>query len=42
MASLDKRFFTRWIRYRDTAAFAELAARHSGMVYAACKRVLGN
>ncbi len=38
----DTALWDRWRSRRDADAFAELVARHSGMVYAASKRVLGN
>jgi RNA polymerase sigma factor (sigma-70 family) len=40
MAQSDKGLFRRWVTQRDADAFAELVSRHSGMVHAACKRVL--
>jgi RNA polymerase sigma factor (sigma-70 family) len=42
MGGTDKALWQQWERTRDADAFAELVARHSGMVYASCKRVLGN
>ncbi len=42
MDTTDSSLWERWERMRDADAFAELVARHSGMVYATCKRVLGN
>jgi len=42
MSTTDKDLLTRWIDRRDAEAFKEIASRHSAMVYATCKRVLGN
>lgn len=38
----DTALLQRWTRRRDADAFAELVARHGGMVYGACRRVLGD
>jgi len=40
MALSDSLLFTRWVANRDADAFAELVSRHTGMVHAACKRLL--
>jgi len=42
MHSGDALLLERWREERDAQAFAELAGRYSGLVYAACRRVLGN
>lgn len=42
MGGTDRALWQRWEQTRDADAFAELVERHSGMVYATCKRVLGN
>ncbi len=38
----DNILFQRWVERRDAEAFRELAARHAGMMYATCKRILKN
>lgn len=38
----DSILWQRWQQRRDPDAFAEIVSRHSGMVYATCKRILGN
>ena len=40
MATPDTLLLERWQRRRDADAFAELVQRHSGMVFACCKRIL--
>lgn len=42
MATNDLALLARWTRDRDPEAFAEVARRHAGMVYGACRRILGN
>lgn len=42
MADSDEDILGRYARTRDASAFGELVARHKDMVYAACRRVLGN
>jgi RNA polymerase sigma factor (sigma-70 family) len=42
MDASDVALLERWAHQRDAEAFAELAARHSSMVYAACLRLLRN
>lgn len=38
----DGTLLERWLAHRDAEAFAELVARHSTMVYGACRRILRN
>ena len=38
----DIALLERWVGQRDAEAFAELTFRHSAMVYATCRRILGN
>jgi len=38
----DGRLLQRWFDRRDAEAFREIAARYAAMVYATCKRILGN
>ncbi|HUW61432.1 MAG TPA: sigma-70 family RNA polymerase sigma factor [Candidatus Bathyarchaeia archaeon] len=42
MHSGDAVLLERWREERDAQAFAELAARYAGLVYSACRRILGN
>jgi RNA polymerase sigma-70 factor (ECF subfamily) len=42
MSPSDVMLFERWRASRDADAFAEIVSRHAGMVYATCRRVLGN
>ncbi|GMV94261.1 MAG: hypothetical protein AMXMBFR82_40390 [Candidatus Hydrogenedentota bacterium] len=42
MAVNDWTLLERWSRERDAEAFAELAARYAGVIYGACRRVLGD
>jgi RNA polymerase sigma factor (sigma-70 family) len=42
MTGSDAALLERWWAARDADAFAEIVARHSGMVYATCRRILGN
>ncbi|MFA6241410.1 MAG: sigma-70 family RNA polymerase sigma factor [Candidatus Hydrogenedentales bacterium] len=42
MSTNDLALLSRWTRDRDPEAFAEVARRHAGMVYGACRRILGN
>ncbi len=42
MSMNDTGLLQRWTLHRDADAFAELVARHGGMVYGACRRVLGD
>ena len=38
----DATLWERWREQRDPDAFAEIVSRHSAMVYASCRRILGN
>ena len=40
VSASDSTLWERWQGQRDPDAFAEIVSRHSGMVYAACKRIL--
>ena len=40
MPATDIVLLTRWTRDGDAEAFNEIAGRHAGMVYAACRRIL--
>ena len=42
MPSSDRSMQALWIHRQDANAFTELVQRHAGMVYATCRRVLGN
>ncbi len=42
MNTNDLALLDRWRRQRDAEAFRELVARHAGMVYGTCCRILGN
>ena len=42
METHDLALLERWRRDRDAEAFRELVSRHAGMVYATCRRILGN
>ncbi len=42
MAHPDTIYLRRWTSHRDADAFAELVSRYSGLVYTACRRLLGN
>jgi len=42
MSPADLVLLQRWTERRDAEAFAEIVAQHAAMVYATCKRVLGN
>jgi len=42
MAEADHIFLQRWRTQRDAQAFQELVRRYSAMVYATCRRILGN
>ena len=42
MSSTDEELVRRWMERQDAEAFMEIASRYSGMVYATCKRILGN
>jgi len=42
VSSTDKMLLDRWVARRDAEAFKEIVARHSAMVYATCKRILGD
>jgi RNA polymerase sigma factor (sigma-70 family) len=42
MIQKDKALLERWRKQRDGEAFRTLVSRYSGMVYAACKRIVGN
>ena len=41
MNATDDVLLSKWISSRDVQAFAEIVSRHSSMVYATCKRILG-
>ncbi len=38
----DQELLDRWVSQRDAGAFKDLAKRHVGMVFATCRRILGN
>ncbi|HIJ73271.1 MAG TPA: sigma-70 family RNA polymerase sigma factor, partial [Candidatus Hydrogenedentes bacterium] len=38
----DNALVARWVARRDAEAFKEIVSRHSAMVYATCRRVLGD
>lgn len=42
LESKDWTLLERWARDRDAEAFAEVAKRYAGVVYGACRRVLGD
>ncbi len=42
MSATDFSLLEQWTRTRDAKAFKEIAVRHSGMVFATCRRILGN
>ncbi|MDX9973259.1 MAG: sigma-70 family RNA polymerase sigma factor [FCB group bacterium] len=42
MSTNDLDLGWRWVTRRDAGAFQALVARHAGMVYGTCRRVLGN
>jgi len=42
MSDTDKYVLERWITRREARAFREIFVRHSGMVYATCRRILGS
>ena len=42
MSPSDAMLIERWTVHRDADAFEEIVARYSAMVYASCRRVLGN
>ena len=42
MTADDSTLWQRWRQGGDPDAFAEIVSRHSGMVYATCRRILGN
>ncbi|MFA6241219.1 MAG: sigma-70 family RNA polymerase sigma factor [Candidatus Hydrogenedentales bacterium] len=42
MSSNDLALLQRWVAERNAEAFAEVATRYAGMVYGACRRVLGD
>ena len=42
MSSTDRLLVERWRTRRDPDAFAEITARYAGMVYATCRRILGD
>jgi RNA polymerase sigma factor (sigma-70 family) len=42
LESYDWTLLERWARDRDAEAFAEIATRYAGVVYGACRRVLGD
>ena len=42
MSVADVELLGRWMRRRDPDAFRALVTRHASMVYATCRRVLGN
>lgn len=42
MADTEESLLSRYVRTRDAEAFGGLVTRHKDMVYAACRRILGN
>lgn len=38
----DSALLDQWVRSRDAVSFREITLRHAGMVYATCKRILGD
>ncbi|MBI5094465.1 MAG: sigma-70 family RNA polymerase sigma factor [Candidatus Hydrogenedentes bacterium] len=42
MSPVDAALLKRWTDHRDAEAFNDLVTRYAGMVFATCKRVLGN
>ncbi len=42
MAHADRHDFDAWLTHRDAAAFRGIVARHAGMVYTTCRRILQN
>ena len=42
MSDTDTNALRRWATLRDAEAFKDIAARHGAMVYAVCRRILGN
>lgn len=42
MSGSDAILLRRWTKRADVEAFAELVARHSGLVYGTCRRILDN
>ena len=42
VSASDTALWERWKHQRDPDAFGEIVSRHSGMVYATCKRILKN
>ena len=42
MTPTDMALVQRWMETQDAEAFHEIVRRHSAMVYATCRRVLGN
>ena len=42
MATNDWTLLERWTRERDAEAFGDLAGRYAGVVYGACRRILGD
>ncbi|MBI5094836.1 MAG: sigma-70 family RNA polymerase sigma factor [Candidatus Hydrogenedentes bacterium] len=42
MSPVDTALLKRWTEHRDAEAFNDLVSRHADLVYATCKRILGN
>lgn len=42
MGATDHELLSRWAEARDAEAFKEVASRHAAMVYAVCRRILGD
>lgn len=42
MSSPDTSLIRKWLEERDAEAFNEIVSRHAAMVFATCKRILGN
>lgn len=42
MTTTDQELLERWVTRHDAEAFKDLTARYAGMVYATCRRILGN
>lgn len=42
MLTSDQELLERWISHQDAEAFKNLSSRYAGMVFATCRRILGN